>query len=216
MELPSIEPGDRALIAGRTGSGKSTVACWLMTHSAQHWIIFNPKHTAAYKKLHDSVVLKKYEPRRLLALSKKHRFVVLNFSGFEASAEFMDAVLEWLHKTVKNVGVCIDELYTFHSTGGRAGDGLISWLTRGRELRQSYLGLAQRPAWISRFCFSEADYIGAMDLVLPDDRKTMRDMTGQFAFQDRVTGYRWLWYQVDTDRLSLYGPVPVSLNTTEV
>lgn len=215
-DLPHIGAGQRALVAGRTGSGKTTVAGWLLTTSPQHWVIFNPKHTAGYKSLPDSVVMKKFDGKTLLSNLKRHKFVILNLSNDEATPEVMDAILDWLHKNVKNIGVCIDELYTFHSAGGRAGDGLIGWLTRGRELKQSYLGLTQRPAWISRFCFSESDFIGSMDLVLEDDRKKMRDMTGQDAFLQRVTNYRWLWYMVARDQLRLYGPVPVGTQTSEV
>jgi hypothetical protein len=207
--LPSINPGQRAILSGRTGSGKSTLAAWLLSRSPQHWVIFNPKHTAAYRNLDDSIVFKKFDARAILARIKKQKFVVLNFRGAEASPEFMDAVLEWLHEHVKDVGVCCDELYTMHSSAGRAGDGLIAWLTRGRELRQSFLGLTQRPAWISRFLFSEADFIGAMDLVLEDDRKRMVSETGADHFMDRLHNHRWLWYTVADDDIALYAPVPI-------
>jgi hypothetical protein len=210
-ELPHIAAGQRALLAGRTGSGKTTVACWLLSRSPQHWVIFNPKHTVGYRTLPDSIIIKRFDTKPLLSLLKRHKYVILNLSNDEATPEFMDAILEWLHRNVKNIGVCIDELYTFHSAGGRAGDGLIGFLTRGRELKQSILQLTQRPAWVSRFCFSESDFIGTMDLVLEDDRKKMREMTGQDAFLERVTHYRWLWYTVARDFLSLYGPVPTAV-----
>lgn len=208
-DLPSIEPGKRAIITGRTGSGKSTLAVWLLNRSNQHWVIFNPKHTGAYRTLEDSVVFKKFDARGILSKLRQHKFVVLNFRGAEADADFMDAVLYWLHENVKNIGVCCDELYTMHSAAGRAGDGIIGWLTRGRELKQSFLGLTQRPAFISRFVFSEADYIGSMDLVLEDDRKRMRAETGSEHFMKRLHGHRWLWYNVSRDDIILFAPVPI-------
>jgi hypothetical protein len=213
VNLPSIDPGKRAILSGRTGSGKSTLGAWLLSRSPQHWIIFNPKHTAAYRNLDDAIVFKKFDAKAILSRIKRHKFVVLNFKGAEASPEFMDAVLEWLHDNVKNVGVCCDELYTMHGSAGHAGDGLIAWLTRGRELRQSFLGLTQRPAWISRFLFSEADFIGAMDLVLADDRKRMMSETGSPHFMKRLHGHRWLWYTVADDDIALYAPVPISAQT---
>ena len=207
--VPYIEPGERAIVSGRTGSGKSTLATWLLSRSVQHWIIFNPKHTAAYRNLGaDSVIFKKFDSKAVLSRIRQKKFVVLNFRNEEANAEFMDAILYWLHQKVTNVGVCIDELYTMHSAAGRAGDGLIAWLTRGRELKQSFLGLTQRPAFISRFLFSESDYIGSMDLVLADDRKRLVSETGQDAFADRLRGHRWLWYTVPSDDIMLCGPVP--------
>lgn len=39
---------------------------------------------------------------------------------------------------------------------GRAGSGLIALLTRGRSKGISVLMSTQRPAWLSRFCFTEA------------------------------------------------------------
>jgi len=209
MALPAIKEGQRAIVAGRTGSGKSVLGCWLIARSPQHWIIFNPKHTRAYKGLDDSIVLKRFDAKTVLSKIKRHKFVILNLSGAEASPEFMDSVLQWLHEKVTNVGVCVDELYTFHSASGRAGDGLIGWLTRGRELKQSFIGLTQRPAWISRFLFSEADFIGSMDLVLEDDRKRMANETGAEYFMERLPGHRWLWYIVADDETAKFGPVPL-------
>lgn len=209
MELPHIEPGQRGIISGRTGSGKSVLAGWFLSRSSQHWIVFNPKHTAAYRHLDDAIMFRKFDAKGLLRKIRKHKFVVLNFRGEEASAEFMDAVLLWLHEHVKNVGVAVDELYTMHGASGRAGEGLIGWLTRGRELKQSFLGLTQRPAWISRFLFSEADFIGSMDLVLEDDRKRLVTETGSGEFNIRLPGHRWLWYNVADDEIAKFGPVPV-------
>ena len=207
---PRIEPGKRVIVAGRTGSGKSTLACWLLEHTSQHWLVLNPKHTAAYRGLSDVIVFSKFDEKAIRKEIQRTKFVLLNFSGDEASADFMDAVIIWAHETLKNVGLCVDELYTLHSASGRAGDGLIGWLTRGRELRQSFIGLTQRPAWISRFVMSEADAICAMDLVLADDRMRMREATGQDHYLDRVRAHRWLWYSVAEDELRLYGPVPIA------
>lgn len=206
--LPSIEPGKRALISGRTGTGKSTLACWFLRRSNQHWIIFNPKLTAAYKSLPDAHVITKFDSRVLDDSIKRHKFTILNFSTANATFEFMDAVLLYLHESYENIGVLADELYTLHAGNARAGDGLIAYLTRGREKKQSFLGLTQRPAWLSKFLFSESDYIGALDLRLPEDRKRLYDMTGQSAFRRDLTAYNWLWYIVATDALTLYGPVP--------
>lgn len=208
--LPQVKPGTRAILSGRTGSGKSTLGAWLLSRSAQHWVIFNPKHTAAYRNLDDAIIFKKFDARGILKRLKRHKFVVLNFNGAEASPEFMDAVLSWLHDHVSNVGVCCDELYTMHSAAGRAGDGLIGWLTRGREKKQSFLGLTQRPAWISRFLFSEADFIGSMDLVLEDDRKRLVSETGSDEFNQRLPNHRWLWYTVADDSIAKFGPVPIA------
>jgi hypothetical protein len=206
---PRVDIGKRALIAGRTGSGKSTVACYLLTRSAQNWLILNPKHTAAYKDLPEVVMHKQFKEWAVSRSIERNKFTLLNLSGSQAGPHFQDDILQWVHENYKDVGVCVDELYTMH-VGGRAGEGLMGYLTRGRELRQTFIGLTQRPAWISLFLTSEADYIASMDLVREDDRERMYQATGQDAFFSRVTGYRLLWYAVPEDTLTLYGPVPLT------
>ncbi len=207
MDYPRIESGKRAIVAGRTGSGKSTLACWLLSRSLQHWVILNPKHTAAYRNLPDSEVLSKFETRTVEKSIEKNRFTILNLSGEQATAEYMDSVIQWLHESFSDVGLCADEIYTLH-IGGKAGDGLVGYLTRGRELRQSFLGLAQRPKWLSLFCFSESDYIIEMDLTISDDRKRVFEFTGHPASLERMQPHRWVWYDVSRDAIAKYGPVP--------
>lgn len=206
--LPLIRADERYCVAGRTGSGKTTLASWFLNRSSQHWIILNPKHTAAYRQLPDSIVHRKFKPRDLLSDLRRRKFVNLELSGYEAEAEYMDGVVGWLHGALSNVGLCCDELYTLHSGNGRAGPGLIGWLTRGRERRQSLLGLMQRPAWVSRFVFTEASAIIEMDLTFEEDRETLYEYTGSRYFLNRVLGHRWLYYDVARDRIELYGPVP--------
>ena len=205
--LPFIAPGKRAIVSGRTGSGKSTLACWLLSRSSQHWLILNPKHTAAYKDLPDCEVLTKFDDGLVSRSVEKHRFTLLNLSGAQSTPDYMDNIIQWFHETFENVGLCVDETYTLH-IGGKAGDGLVGWLTRGRELKQSFLGLAQRPKWLSLFCFSESDYIVEMDLTISDDRKRVFDFTGNQESLNRLLPHRWLWYDVGSDTLAKYGPVP--------
>ena len=209
--LPSIEPGKRAIIAGRTGSGKTTLAGWLANRSAQRWVVFNPKHTGYYKKLSHSATIDGFQPRRIEKELERSRYVVVNFKPAESDARFMDACVSWLHDQYENIGLIADELYTLHDSG-RPLPGLTGWLTRGRERKQSFIGLTQRPKWISRFCFSEADYIGGMVLQLADDRKAMVENTGRVEYLRKLAPYYWLWYTVDADALGFYMPVPLPSN----
>lgn len=205
--LPIIRPGDRAIIAGRTGSGKSTLACWLLNRSVQHWVILNPKWTKAYSKLPDSNVLKNFRETEFNKSVEKYRYTVLNFERSGNNPEYIDSIVMYMHESFENIGLCADELYTMH-IGGKPGEGLIAWLTRGRELRQTFLGLMQRPTWVSRFCFSEADMIIGMDLALLEDRKKMYDCSGCEHFKDRLAPRKWLRYNVADDDVKKYGAVP--------
>lgn len=209
MPAPIIKRGQRAIMAGRTGSGKSTWARWMLERSPGTWVILNPKHTDAYNGFEsESIIVPTLAPAKVEPAMKRARFVVINPETWEADPDTLDAFITWLHNSWQNVGLCCDELYKLHKNGV-AGQGLIGWLTRGRELKQSFLGLTQRPSWLSQFLFSESDYIGSMALNLPDDRKRMEKMTGKEAFSAKLDKRDWLWYNVDSDSLDYYGAVPI-------
>lgn len=208
LELPEIKIGKRAIISGRTGSGKSTLACWLLNRSIQHWVILNPKWTAAYKALPESLVLDGFKEGAFNSSLERNRYTIVNFDGKSANAEYMDELISYIHSRYENVGLCADELFTLH-TGGRPGAGLTAWLTQGRELKQSFIGLTQRPAWISRFCFSEADYIIGMDLSLKEDRKRLHENSGCPYFEGRLEPRKWIFYDVANDSAEKFGQVPL-------
>lgn len=204
---PIIARGKRALLAGRTGSGKSTLGKWLINRSPGRWVILNPKWTKAYNSLPDSYVVKKLDMREIDKSIMNNRFTIINPRSSESTADNMDAFVQQLHDDYSNIGLCIDELYTLHNNG-RAGEGLLGWLTRGRELKQSFVGMTQRPKFISKFLFSESDYIAGMTLSLTDDRKTMYENTGKAEFFERLPEHDWLWLDVGNDNLRYFGPVP--------
>lgn len=196
------------MVAGRTGSGKSTVACWLLNRSPGHWIILNPKWTAAFNKLPDSKIIESIDLKKIDRSLSENRFTIINPKSTQSDPDTLDALIMWLHESYTDVGLCVDELYAIHRNG-TAGQGLIGWLTRGRELKQSFLGLTQRPAWLSKFLFSESDYIGGMSLALENDRKRMFEIAGNPLFLEKLQPREWLWYDVEGDSLRKFGPVPL-------
>lgn len=207
--LPTLTPGSRTVAAGRTGSGKTSLARFLVEHrNTQHWVILNPKHTAGYDKLPDAKVLNGWNGKKFDKSITENRFTVINFNPQELNADFMDSVLLYIHDTYDNIGILADELYYLHKFG-EAGDGLIGILTRGRERKQTFLGLVQRPKRISLFAFSESDYIVSLALNLEVDRKRMEESTGDSKFLKSLPKYYWRWYTVDADHSTLFGPVPL-------
>lgn len=208
MSLPQIKPGMRASIAGRSGSGKSTLAKWLLERSPGYWLILNPKHTSAYSELTDSTTINGFDFKKIEKSLTEFRFTIVNPTSVQASPENMDDFIAYLHSQYTSLGLCVDELYTLHKNG-QAGQGLIGWLTRGRELRQSFLGLTQRPAWVSKFLFSESNFIGEMSLNLVEDRKRMYEITGRSAMLEKLPAREWLWYDNEADTLRKFGAVPV-------
>jgi energy-coupling factor transporter ATP-binding protein EcfA2 len=207
---PRINPGKRAVLAGRTGSGKSTLAKWLMLQSGGHWIIINPKWTAAFDDLPNAnkiIGIKLKDISKSVFSNGKYSFTIINPKADETTPDTLDLLVMWLHQNFTHVGVYVDELYSIH-TNGRAGAGLVGLLTRGRELGQTFLGATQRPAFVSNFVFSEAEYICGMSLNLKKDRERMVEYTGSPHFAGKLPAFEWLWYDVNADTVSKWGAVP--------
>jgi len=216
-DTPHIPAGKRAVVVGRTGSGKSSLAGFLLRQSPQQWIILNPKGTRSYDGLPDMITVngldwKKLE-RAMMEKGRDHkarwRFINLVPNMHQANFDAMDDFLMALHESYTHIGFVADELYTLNQNG-RAGPGLTAWLTRGRELKQSFLGLTQRPAWVSKFIFSEADYIGEMSLTIAEDQKRMYDVTGKEEMRQNIPNYEWLWYDVGRDKIRWFNPLPLA------
>jgi len=208
LSHPVINPGKRAIAAGRTGSGKSTLAKWMLQVSPGYWVILNPKNTRAYDDLPDVNNVDGIDITKIRKSIEEHRFTIITPKAGELDPDVLDLLINWLITEYTNIGICIDELYAVHKNG-KAGAGLIGLLTRGRELKQSFFGLTQRPAWLSKFLFSEADYIIGMSLNLEDDRKRMYEFTSKRQFLEKQPERDWLWYDVGTDTLRAFNPVPV-------
>jgi hypothetical protein len=207
---PKISIGKRAVIAGQTGSGKSILACWLLNRSPGHWIILNPKWTTAYDGMIGANVIRGIDYQKIEKSIVENRITIVNPMGHESTPEILDEFVANIHNNYNSIGLCCDELYTLHSGNARPGPGLVGWLTRGRELKQSFLGLTQRPSWISKFLFSEADYIGSMRLNLPEDRKKMYEVIGDKTVKEKLAPLKWFWYDVNRDFLRRFAAVPFS------
>lgn len=214
---PHIPAGKRAVVVGRTGSGKSSLAGFLLRQSPQQWVILNPKGTRAYDTLPDAITIHGMDYAKINKAIKergrngaaRYRFINIVPTRNQSTFEIMDEFIGYMHDSYTAVGLVADELYTLHK-GGRPGDGLMAWLTRGRELKQSFLGLTQRPAWVSKFIFSEADYIGEMSLTIAEDRKTMFANTGVEKMMENIPQYEWLWYDVAREKLRHFNPLPLA------
>jgi hypothetical protein len=110
-------------------------------------------------------------------------------------------------------GVFVDEGFVMSSVP--ANENMFEVLmTQGRSLRIPMIMLSQRPAWVSRFMFSEADYIQTWRLNDKRDIKTVESFLPQDAYK-RLPDFHSLYYDVGKNKLTYLKPVPDEAETLQ-
>lgn len=199
MPLPNLS--HRVSIMGRTGSGKTQFGTWLLSlapFDRQPFVIVDYKRETLFAQL-DRI--------REIALNEipKHPglYVIRPRAGHDGDAEQVEA---WLWKVLERtkVGLYFDEAYMVPDKGAFAGV-----LTQGRSLHIPVISLTQRPAWISRFVFSEADFFGVFHLNDKDDRlKVKRFLPNEHDIEEMLPEFNSTWYHVVKHQLFRLLPVP--------
>jgi DNA helicase HerA-like ATPase len=204
LQLPQLPrlpgPRDRLAVIGRTGSGKTHFANWALSLSnfdRVPWVIIDYKHDDLIKQLPRLAEIK---PDGRDLPKPKHAGLYVTHP-LPLDSEAVEALL-WAVWKQGRTGVYIDEAHILPDKGG-----LQAILTQGRSKNIPAIVLTQRPSWVSRFVFSEADYYSVFHLNDSRDRKTV----GAFVPVDmeRILPTRHSWYHdVAANRSYQMRPVP--------
>jgi hypothetical protein len=165
LRLPG--PADHHAIVGRNGSGKTVHAAWqlsLRDYDRRPWYVINSKSDDLLNAIPGMI------PCKLGDLPKKPGLYMFEPLP-ETDDEAVSAML-WEIFRRGDCGVYGDEGYSLPQNDG----SLKAILTQGRTRKISAIILAQRPVWLNRFVWSEANFIQAFDLSQEDDVKLMAKM----------------------------------------
>ena len=115
-----------------------------------------------------------------------------------------DAVEAWLTRIWENErhGLFVDEAFMLPNRG--AFEGI---LTQGRSKKIPVITLSQRPAWITRYAYSEADHFFVFHLNTDDDKVKVRKMIDGNAIGTLPDYHSW-YFSVKNNLLSVMLPVP--------
>jgi hypothetical protein len=182
---------------GKTGSGKTQFGAWLLSEAPfnrQPYIIIDYKRDA------------------MLGASDRIREIGLNELPKHPGLYIVrplpklddENVENWLWRVWRKgkTGLYFDETYMIPNR-----DALQAIYTQGRSLHIPIIALTQRPAWLSRFVFSEAEYYSYFHFNDTEDIKTARRWFPDGLIEDRLPKYHSVWYDQDADSAFYLQPV---------
>lgn len=200
VRLPGADK--RLAIVGSTGSGKTQAGIWHLSlqdwkdkRRGRPWIIFDFKGDDLIARIHAQEISINSEP------PKKPGLYVTR----PVPERDDNAVTDMLWKIWRNeeTGIYIDEGFMI----GQRNAALNACLTQGRSKRIQMITLSQRPSWMSRFVFSEADFFQIFRLNDRRDYDTIQAMIS-VNIKKRLAAYHSHWYDVAEDAGFLFSPVP--------
>lgn len=196
-----VVPNDtqRITIIGKTGSGKTQGAAWLLAHrsyTSKPWIVFDYKYDELLTEIpgaKDMGITDK--------VPKKPGLYIVHPNP--ADAEAVEDLM-WRVWERERVGIYIDEGYMIHSRS----PAFQAILTQGRSKRLPVIMLTQRPSWVTRFAFSEADFIQLYRLTDRRDAKVVREFMPLPIERDLPGPYYSWWWDNGSNYKAILQPVP--------
>jgi len=200
--------GERGLIVGATGSGKSAFVCFLLER-LEHVpiVIYDTKDEDKFLSLKNSrVVTNEMDCQNAIGDAEIDYIIFRPPLEIVTNPDAMDELLLTHYNLYHDVGAYIDEVYQFHK-GTRAGPGLVGLLTRGRSRGITTLISTQRPSYLSRFCLTESQRFFVFKLIDLQDKKRIGDIVPDFAKLPDPEKFGFWYYEAGSDKPVLMRPV---------
>jgi len=168
---------DRAVIIGKTGCGKTTLAQFLVEDDAKPYsVTWNPKgsdavyrwdqkHVTSLRELYDAS-----DDDEARLIYTPHPTVAEEFDNQE---EFF----YWIYER-KFTRLYIDEATAVHYSVGKIPRFLLAIINRGRERGISTATATQRPSGVPMNLLSESEHYYVFKTLLHQDRQRVEQITG--------------------------------------
>lgn len=199
-EPPRLANGQqRTVVIGSTGSGKSVFLAWLLsTRQTIDWksrpaVIFDWKR----ERLLNSLGAKKWGLHQRPPTRPGLYIVHPEIDELGPTDEFLNRCWEQ-----EDIGLVFDEAAELEKS--RAINRIMK---QGRSKNIACISGTQRPVWLPRSVFSEADYFALLRLNDDDDKRTVKRFINADVYR-KLEPYHSLYYDVAGDRAAIFTPVP--------
>jgi len=168
---------DRAVIIGKTGCGKTTLAEFLVgDYQKPYSVTWNPKGSDKvneWKQKHTSSLseLMDFDP------SEVRRAIYTPTPTLAEDFDNQEELFYWIYET-KNRRVYIDEATSICYNGNKPPRFLTAILNRGRERGISSIVATQRPAGVPLNILTESEHYYVFRVIHPNDKIRIEQLTG--------------------------------------
>lgn len=187
---------EHTTILGRTGSGKTQMGAWLLSHGHfddMPYVIIDYKGDKLLNDIGATDISIYDAPPEKPGLYIAHPFTYEE----EAVNDYL-----WKIHARNNTGLYFDEGFMVAKM-----KALEAILMQGRSKQIPCFILSQRPAWVSRYAFSEASHFAAFHLNDKRDQLKVREFFPNYNEQ-RMGKFYSQWYAVNHDCNFILRPVP--------
>lgn len=201
IQLPGAT--DRTAVVGRTGSGKTLAALFLLANAdfdVRPWVVVDYKNDEAINMIERAELIRYSDG----VPDEPGIYILKVLPGDSDEGALSDWFRQaWEHE---DVGLYIDEGYMINPRD----KWFNACLTQGRSKSISMIVLSQRPVWMSRFVFSEADYLMIFELTHDKDREKVREYVrdDKGLLEAGAPQFHSFYYDVANKELRGLKPVP--------